>query len=103
MKAKKSDLLVFQYNYKLDVEKMREAISYFLGEHDFRAFVTENKEKENCIRTITEAKIEEIGEKLKITFTGKEWRLKEQTCEHSGGRREWDEWRKLQRHIHYPV
>ncbi len=61
---------VFQYNYQLDVEKMKKGIAYFLGEHDFRAFVTENKEKENCIRTITEAKIEEIGEKLKITFVG---------------------------------
>ena len=61
---------VFQYNYSLDIDKMRKAIPYFLGKHDFRAFVTDNKEKENCIRTITEARIEEIGEKLKITFTG---------------------------------
>ena len=61
---------VFQYNYQLDINKMRKAISYFLGEHDFRAFVTENKEKENCVRVITEAKIEEIGDKLKFTFKG---------------------------------
>ena len=61
---------VFQYNHQLNVEKMKEAISYFLGEHDFRAFVTENREKENCIRTITEARIDEINDKLKITFTG---------------------------------
>ena len=43
---------VFQYNYKLDVEAMKKAIKYFEGTHDFRAFVTDNKEKENCIRTI---------------------------------------------------
>ena len=61
---------VFQYNYQLDVEKMKEAIKYFLGTHDFRAFVTENKEKDNCIRTITKATIEQVGEKIKITFTG---------------------------------
>ena len=36
---------VFQYNYKLNVEKMQEGIKYLLGEHDFRSFVTENKEK----------------------------------------------------------
>ena len=61
---------IFQYGYKLNIEKMNKAIKYFLGEHDFRAFVTENKERDNCVRTITKASIEEIGNKLKITFTG---------------------------------
>lgn len=61
---------VFQYNHDLDIEKMQEAIKYFLGEHDFRAFVTENKEKENCVRTITSAKIEKQFEKIIITFEG---------------------------------
>ena len=61
---------VFQYNYKLDVDKMKEAIKYFLGEHDFRSFVTDNKEKENCIRTITKVNIKEDKEKIIITFTG---------------------------------
>jgi len=61
---------VFQYNYKLDVDNMKKAIEYFLGEHDFRAFVTDNKEKENCIRTITKVNIKEDKDKLIITFTG---------------------------------
>ena len=42
-----------QYNHTLNIEKMKEAIKVFLGEHDYRAFVTQNKEKDNCIRTIT--------------------------------------------------
>ena len=62
---------VFQYNYKLNVEKMQEGIKYLLGEHDFRAFVTENKEKENCIRTISKATIEKINDNIiRFTFTG---------------------------------
>ena len=61
---------VYQYNYSLDINKMKEAIKYFEGEHDFRAFVTDNKEKENCIRTITSTNIEQIQDKLIITFTG---------------------------------
>ena len=61
---------VFQYNYKLNVEKMKEAITYFIGEHDFRAFVTDNKEKENCIRKITKANIEKKDNQLTITFKG---------------------------------
>ena len=61
---------VFQYNYQLNVEQMKKAIQLLIGTHDFRAFVTDNKEKENCIRTITSATIEEEKNKLKITFTG---------------------------------
>ena len=61
---------VFQYNYKLDIDKMKEAVKYFEGEHDFRAFVTDNKEKENCIREITYTNIEKQEDKIIITFKG---------------------------------
>lgn len=61
---------VFQYNYKLNINAMKKAIEYFKGTHDFRAFVTDNKKKENCIRTITETNIEEDNNKLTITFIG---------------------------------
>lgn len=61
---------VFQYNYYLNVEAMKQAITYFVGTHDFRAFVTDNKEKENCIRTIFSAKIEEKNQEIQITFKG---------------------------------
>ena len=61
---------VFQYNYKLDIDNMKKAITYFLGEHDFRAFVTDNKEKENCVRTITKVDIKEDKDKITITFRG---------------------------------
>jgi tRNA pseudouridine38-40 synthase len=61
---------VFQYNYKLNISAMKEAIKYFLGTHDFRAFVTDNKEKANCIRTITKVSIEEVNDKITISFVG---------------------------------
>lgn len=61
---------VFQYNHELDIGNMSKAIKYFIGTHDYRAFVTENKEKENCIRTITEATVTKEKEKLIITFQG---------------------------------
>lgn len=61
---------VYQYNYTLDIDKMKEAIKYFEGEHDFRSFVTDNKEKENCVRTITYTNIEQKDNIIIITFKG---------------------------------
>ena len=61
---------VYQHCYPLKVDKMKEAIHYFEGEHDFRAFVTENSVKENCVRTIYEASIKRTGDILDIKFVG---------------------------------
>jgi len=62
---------VYQYNYNLDIDEMKKAINYFIGTHDFRAFVTENKDKENCVRTIEEATIESVGNDVYVfTFLG---------------------------------
>ena len=61
---------VFQYNHELDIESMKKAIKFFEGEHDYRAFVTDNKEKENCIRTITKTDIVLNNNLLTITFKG---------------------------------
>ena len=61
---------VFQYNYKLDIDSMKKAIKYFEGTKDFRAFVTENKEKNNCIRTITKTSIEVKNNKVYFRFIG---------------------------------
>ncbi len=61
---------VFQYNYQLNIKRMKEAIKFFEGEHDFRAFATDSKEKINCTRIITYTNIEIENEKIIITFKG---------------------------------
>lgn len=64
---------VFQYNYFLNIKAMKKAIKHLKGTHDYRAFVTENNIKENCIRTIEKASIEKDKldkNKYIITFTG---------------------------------
>ena len=61
---------IFQYCYKLNVENMKKAIKYFIGEHDFRAFMTDNKEKENCVREVYDANILEEDNKIIFTFKG---------------------------------
>lgn len=61
---------IYQHCYPLNVVEMKKAIKYFVGEHDFRAFVTENVVKENCVRTIYEAYINCKGDILEFVFVG---------------------------------
>ena len=61
---------VYQYGKKLDVDLMKEAIKCLIGEHDFRAFVTGEKEKDNCVRIIYNIEFEVVNDILKITFVG---------------------------------
>ena len=61
---------VYQYGKKLDVEKMKNEIKSFIGEHDFKPFVSEEAIKEDYKRTIYEAYIEEDQDKVIFYFIG---------------------------------
>lgn len=61
---------VYQYNHYLDVEKMKKAIKYFLGEHDFTSFTKIDEPKETYVRTIYETNIDIENSIIKITFVG---------------------------------
>lgn len=61
---------VYQYNKKLDINKMKKASKLFIGEHDFRAFCSNEKEKINCIRNIYKIKIIKHNDKLELIFVG---------------------------------
>ncbi len=61
---------VYQYNKKLDVEKMNIAIKDFLGEHDFEPFVSEEAKKSSYVRTINYVDIKEENGIITITFKG---------------------------------
>ena len=58
----------YQYNRNLDVEAMKEAIKYFIGEHDFESFTPTVDKRENNVRIITKATIEEDKNILTFTF-----------------------------------
>lgn len=45
-----------------DLDAMREAASYLLGEHDFTSFCGNKHMKKSCVRTITDITIEEVTE-----------------------------------------
>ncbi len=56
---------------KLDIEKMKKAIKYFEGEHDFKAFKASGTSAKSSIRTIYKAEIiEKEKDKIWIELTG---------------------------------
>lgn len=67
---------VFQRRYvtvwpeKLDIDKMRQAAEFLLGEHDFSAFCANRHMKKSTVRRIDAIHIEKLGSEVQITFTG---------------------------------
>lgn len=61
---------IYQYNKELDVNKMIEASSYLIGEHNFKAFTKTDITKEDYIRNIYSIKIKEKDNIITIEFTG---------------------------------
>jgi len=56
---------------KLDIEKMKQAVKYFEGEHDFKAFKSSGTSSKSSIRIIFKAEvIEEGNNKIWIELTG---------------------------------
>lgn len=55
---------------KLNVEKMQEAVKYFEGEHDFKAFKASGTSSKSSVRTIYKAKVEKQGDRIIIELTG---------------------------------
>lgn len=57
-------------SYSLDFDKMRQAASYLVGEHDFASFCNIKSEVENTVRTITALDILTEGNRVTIRITG---------------------------------
>ena len=55
---------------KLDVDKMKEAIKFFEGEHDFKGFKASGTSSKSSVRTIYKTKIKTDKEKIIIELTG---------------------------------
>lgn len=61
---------IYQYGKSLDSKAIEEAIPYFVGTHNYKAFTKVGEEKENYIRTIYEIKLEEKQGILILHFLG---------------------------------
>ena len=55
---------------KLNVEKMQEAVKYFEGEHDFKAFKASGTSSKSSVRIIYKTKVEKQGDRIIIELTG---------------------------------
>lgn len=53
-----------------DVELMREAAKYIVGEHDFKSFCSVHTQAETTVRTVYSVDVEQIGREIVIRVSG---------------------------------
>lgn len=58
------------YHYPLDVEKMRRAASYLVGEHDFKSFCAAGAQVKSTVRTIYACDVNKADDMICIRVTG---------------------------------
>lgn len=61
---------VYVVEEKLDIEKMRNAAAFLIGEHDFASFCANKKIKKSTVRTVDKIDIVRKGAYLYLTFHG---------------------------------
>ncbi len=55
---------------ELDLQAMREAAEYMLGEHDFKSFTSTKKGKKSTVRRIDRITVQKEGDLITFTFEG---------------------------------
>ena len=58
------------YSFPLDDKLMNEAAQYFLGTHDFSAFMSSGSDVEDMVRTIYSCAVERKGELITVRISG---------------------------------
>ncbi len=61
---------VYDYKVPLDIDRMKKAADYLIGEHDFKAFCGNRKMKKSTVRTIYSIDIEKKAADIVITYKG---------------------------------
>lgn len=59
-----------RFNEGLDIEAMKEAAAYYIGEHDFKSFCTKKNMKKSTVRTIYSVDITENNGIIEIAYCG---------------------------------
>lgn len=58
------------YHYPLDVQKMKQAATYLVGEHDFKSFCSVGAQVKSTVRTIYACDVVKEGDIITIRVTG---------------------------------
>lgn len=61
---------MYFYKKKLDINKMKKAVEFFIGEHDFASFQNTGSNVRTTIRTIYDFTIDTSGDIISISITG---------------------------------
>ena len=61
---------IYQFNKKLDIDVMKEAIRSFIGKHDFKSFTPSKDKRKNYVREIYDASISVENDIVTFTFKG---------------------------------
>lgn len=61
---------LYHYRHELDFDKMNEACKYFIGRHDFTAFMSNGSSIKTTIRTIYNISLKKEGERIQVFITG---------------------------------
>jgi len=61
---------IYQFNKKLDIDKMKDAIKDFIGIHNFKSFTPNKEKKDNYVREIYDAKITVKNDVVTFIFVG---------------------------------
>lgn len=61
---------VYQYNRNLNIKRLKKALKYLIGKHNFKAFASSQDKRDNYVRTIYDIKVTRKAHKLIITFRG---------------------------------
>lgn len=59
----------WHYKYPLDIEKMKEAAAYIVGEKDFICFMASGGQVKTTVRNVDELKVEKDGDEIVITIS----------------------------------
>ena len=60
----------YHFHRNVDIDKMREAASYFVGRHDFKNFCSSHTQAKSTVRIIYSLDIEEEDDEIVITVSG---------------------------------
>lgn len=61
---------IYQYNNNLDIDAIKEGLTYLEGTHDFKSFTKALEEEKDYVRTIYSSTIEKENDIVSIKFTG---------------------------------